>query len=187
MGINFSDFDFKKGCYCDNNPAIFTHVDTILPKLKFLKLNGFFTGEAGSVAWNYHVYFMYFRMRKTAKLLFDYYLPWEKKMNLVYHQVWNGVEPLSTDWHHDTGGGNIQFNLYHTDIDPNIGGEIMYRSVKEDNKITFAALPKKYDIVMGSCGKDMKFQHRVEGFRTNKKKERLTMLFRFSVEKSPWT
>ena len=159
------NFDKSSGCFIENNPNMFVHIEDTLPKLKWLYLK-----RSDS---------------KTADLLWETYLPWETEKNLDYYTMWNGTDTGSCEWHHDTEGGNLQFNLYFTDSEPNNGGEIMYRNMKENNRITTFHLPKKYDIVMGSVGDDLKFQHRVEHTR-ELKQERITMLFRFKVKESPW-
>lgn len=183
------NFDKSSGCFIENNPDMFIHIKDTLPKLKWLYLKRSDSKKSDrwqSVAWNYYFHSMRSKMLKTADLLWETYLPGETEKNLDYYTMWNGTDTGSCEWHHDTGGGNLQFNLYFTDLEPNNGGEIMYRNMKENKRITTFHLPRKYDIVMGSVGDDLKFQHRVEHTRELKQK-RITMLFRFKVNNSPWT
>jgi len=182
------NFDKSSGCFIENNPNMFIHIKDTLPKLKWLYLKRSDSKKSDrwqSVAWNYYFHSMKSKMLKTANLLWETYLPWETEKNLDYYTMWNGTDTGSCEWHHDTEGGNLQFNLYFTDSEPNNGGEIMYRNMKENKRITTFHLPKKYDIVMGSVGDDLKFQHRVEHTK-ELKQERITMLFRFKVKESPW-
>ena len=69
-------------------------------------------------------------------------------------------------------------------MEQGVGGEIMFRNMRQNKRVTCYHLPKKYDLILGS--QDLNFQHRVEDFR-KPNVQRITMNFGFNIKNSPWT
>jgi len=177
-----------EGYTLSNRSDMFVHVEDTIPKLKWFNMR-YGDKKTFSVAWNYYLQGMRQKMIKTANLLYDTYLQEydssENARKIVYSSIWNGTEQSSCNWHNDLlEGANVFFLLYFTDMDPNNGGEIMFRNMEENKRITAFHMPRKYDVILAS--QDLKFEHRVEHFRAPCV-ERITMNFGFNIKNSPWT
>jgi hypothetical protein len=98
-----------------------------------------------------------------------------------YKYIWNGTEFSICRWHNDLKEGpNLFFLLYLTDMNPDCGGEIEFRSA-HTKEVTGSILPKKYDIVIGS--QELDWEHQVGAFKCGPM-ERITCNFGFYVK---WT
>jgi hypothetical protein len=96
-----------------------------------------------------------------------------------YKYIWNGTELSICRWHNDLKEGpNIFFLLYLTDMNPECGGEIEFRST-HTKEVTGSILPKKYDVVIGS--QELDWEHRVGAFKCGPM-ERITCNFGFYVK-----
>jgi hypothetical protein len=189
-----------QGYLMENNKNMFIHIDDTIPRLKWLSmssdnipkikwLNEGDDCKSYSICWNYHLNGMRNKIKKTADLLYETYLSkydncYENK-KLIYSYIWNGACDGSSSWHNDLKeGANVFFLLYFTDMEQGVGGEIMFRNMTQNKKVTCYHLPKKYDLILGS--QDLNFQHRVEDFR-KPNVQRITMNFGFNIKNSPWT
>ena len=197
-----------KGYLTENRQDMFIHIENTIPKLKWLNMNTDSKDTIPkmpwakskdcrnySIPWNYHLKGMRKKIKKTADLLYDTYLSkYEDPMDyfgnqndrrLIYSYIWNGTSSGSDVWHNDLiEGANVFFLLYFTDMELGSGGEIMFRNMEENKRVTCFHLPKKYDLILGS--QDLKFQHRVEDFR-KPSMQRITLNFGFNIKNSPWT
>lgn len=172
------------GFYTENNVLAFQYLEDTIPNIKWLR--GIGNRKDYRFPLNYYMLGMRKKMLMTADYLFNQYLkPYSEKQDLIYYHCWNGTEQTSCHWHNDfCEGANIMFLLYFTDMNMDAGGEIMFRNISQNNRITAFHLPQKYDVVVGS--QDEQFEHRVEHFR-DPDMHRITMNFGFNVSNSPWT
>jgi len=192
----------EQGYLLDNRKDMFIHIDDTIPRLKWLNMNTESRdtipkmpwikskdNKNYKIAWNYHLNFMKRKIKKTASLLHETYLSKYdnsvESKKLIYSYLWNGTSSGSDVWHNDLiEGANVFFLLYFTDMQLGSGGEIMFRNMEQNKRVTCFHLPKKYDLILGS--QDLKFQHRVENFR-KPNMERITLNFGFNIKNSPWT
>jgi hypothetical protein len=95
-----------------------------------------------------------------------------------YKYIWNGTEFSICRWHNDLKEGpNLFFLLYLTDMNPDCGGEIEFRSA-HTKEVTGSILPQKYDIVIGS--QELDWEHQVSPFLCGPM-ERITCNFGFYI------
>ena len=185
--------NFDDGYMIESRPDLFKYVDDTIPKLSWyfpkifenflIKLFERQEFKDFDVPWNYHLHGMKRKMLKTANLLDEEYLP-KGNNELIYYSIWNGSDTSSYKWHNDLiEGANVFFLMYYTNMNLNEGGEIMFRNLNQDKRITCFHLPKKYDVLYGSQAKH--FEHRVETLR-EPNVERITMNFGFKIDNSPW-
>lgn len=164
-----------KGHYKFNDKSFFLHLETALENVVWDKPEKndpyFFTTEITNKINQ--------ALDETANLIADRIVSKIDPHNTQgYKYIWNGTELSICRWHNDLKEGpNLFFLLYLTDMDPDCGGEIEFRST-HTKEVTGSILPKKYDVVIGS--QELDWEHQVGVFKCGPM-ERITCNFGFYV------
>lgn len=175
--LNWDSF-YKNGYTIFNAPELFEHLEKPLSKTRWVRIPMMKEGVSYRVPLNRFSYRS--PMRKTSKLIFKRFFseitPSYKESE--YRHVWNGTDIKSCEWHNDyIEGANVSVLMYYSNIEENVGGELMMRRVS-DRIITGIHRPNKYDVIIFS--QEKMWQHRVANF-LDPSMERITINFGFNI------